>query len=228
MGGVTHCANRIRALFHRSPALGQNVFPNFSGGTSREVKWGERTKKRNFSQIRSDNPYEILGISKSATYAEAKKRFLELALKHHPDHASTDNPGDQIVSKKPDDFIRFREAFESLKESMDGKITEVEEGDSTWTDEEFLAWYYEETSQSDLTLKMDMKTRKEVIDVVKSAQSQGGLDRGGIWEWARRMAEEEEIIKEKKNKIKRTVGLGAGAKSSDATTSSLRRRRKKR
>ena len=226
MGRFTHCANRIGPFFHRSPGLCQNIFASFSGGSG-GFEWNERTNQRNFSQIRSDNPYEILGISKSATYAEAKRRFLELALKHHPDHASTANPGDQTVSKKPDDFIRFREAFESLKETLDGKITEVEEGESTWTDEEFLAWYYEETSQSDLTLKIDMKTRREVIDVVKSAQAQGGLDRGGIWEWARRLAEEEEIIKEKKNKIKRTVGLDAGTKS-DTTKSSLRRRRKKR
>ena len=62
---------------------------------------------------------------------------------------------------------------------------------------------------------------------MKNAQAQGGLDRGGIWEMARRMAEEEEILKENKNKIKRTVGLNDGGKS-PANSGLQRRRRKKR
>mmetsp|Transcript_8922 Transcript_8922/g.18535 ORF Transcript_8922/g.18535 Transcript_8922/m.18535 type:complete len:226 (+) Transcript_8922:62-739(+) len=225
MGRFVRCARHIQPLFRRLPdqtpafLCGRNLFVSYLG-------WGnERTSKRNFSQIRSDNPYEVLGISNSATYAEAKQRFLELALKHHPDHASTDDSSEEA---SPDDFIRFRKAFESLKKTMDGNITHLKEGESSWTDEEFIAWYYEETSQSnDLMFKIDMKTRREVIDVVKQSQAQGGLDRGGVWEMARRMAEEEAILLENKNKIKRSVGLDAGAKS-DTNSSLGRRRRKKR
>lgn len=217
-----------RSIFGKNPSFvrAQNGFLSQS-----DIGESKRTSKRNFAQIHSgDNPFEVLGIPKSATYSEAKQRFLQLALKHHPDHAATkegDEPSEQAKSKMADDFIRLRKAFESLKETMDGDIAQVEEGESSWTDEEFNAWYYEETGHSDLMFRMDMKTRREVIDVVKNAQAQGGLDRGGIWEMARRMAEEEEILKENKNKIKRTVGLNDGGKS-PANSGLQRRRRKKR
>jgi hypothetical protein len=105
---------------------------------------------------------------------------------------------------------------------MNGNVTQVDEGESTWSDEEFNAWYHEETGHSDLMFRMDMKTRREVIDVVNE-QAQGGLDRGGMWEMARKMAEEERFLKENKNKIERKVGL----EQQSASNSSLQRRRRK-
>lgn len=226
MSRFLRCSQKYQSLYRSSFGKNASVLRAENGFWS----GNKRTSKRHFSQIHSgDNPFEVLGIPKSATYAEAKQRFLELALKHHPDHAATNDeePSDQAKRNKADDFIRLRKAFESLKETMDGDISQVDEGESSWTDEEFNAWYYEETGHSDLMFRMDMKTRREVIDVVKNAQAQGGLDRGGIWEMARRMAEEEEILKENKNKIKRTVGLNDGGKSL-ANSGLQRRRRKKR
>ena len=216
-----------RSLFRKNPSFLRTQTGFWSHS---DIGGSTRTIKRTFAQIHSgDNPFEVLGIPKSATYSEAKQRFLQLALKYHPDHVATkgDEPSEQAKNKMADDFIRLRKAFESLKETMDGDIAQIEEGESSWTDEEFNAWYYEETGHSDLMFRMDMKTRREVIDVVKNEQAQGGLDRGGIWEMARRMAEEEAILKENKNKIKRTVGLNDGGKSS-ANSGLQRRRRKKR
>ena len=114
-----------------------------------------------------------------------------------------------------------------MKEVTDGTATQVE-GVPSWSDEEFNAWYYEEIGHTDLMFRMDMKTRKEVIDVANQ-QAQGGLDRGGMWEMARRMAEEDSILKDSKNRFKRTVGLkqsSVGAKT-DANSSVHRRRRKR-
>jgi len=230
MGRLLHCASRYQSYFHSS--LGnkcyflraRTVFLNYSDGCSRGGNSNESSGKRRFSQIQSgDNPFDVLGVPKVATYAEVKQRFLELALKHHPDHATTKREcGDEGSSTRTDDFIRFRQAFESLKEDMNGNVTRVDEEESTWSDEEFNAWYHEETGHSDLMFRMDMKTRREVIDVVNE-QAQGGLDRGGMWEMARKMAEEERFLMENKNKIERKVGL----EQQSVSNSSLQRRRRK-
>jgi molecular chaperone GrpE (heat shock protein) len=81
---------------------------------------------------------------------------LQLALRHHPDTSA-----DQ--SSNPDTFVKIREAFEQIKKDFakqgDGKgIT------SSWlTEEEFDAWFHEETGQ-----KMDAATRREVMHVYRS------------------------------------------------------------
>ena len=37
------------------------------------------------------NPYEVLGINKSATESEIKKAFRELSKKYHPDVCKEEN-----------------------------------------------------------------------------------------------------------------------------------------
>uniref|UniRef100_A0A7S4AQN7 J domain-containing protein n=1 Tax=Pseudo-nitzschia australis TaxID=44445 RepID=A0A7S4AQN7_9STRA len=233
-------------LYNRRSSLLQNRFiflrdrvaflSNFGGGgasssgSSSSNNGSSSSSKQKFPRIRrsGENPFEILGVSNTATYAEVKQRFLELALKHHPDHSTThstsEDDNNSTSERSVVDFIRFRKAFESLKEDMDGTASQVENGASSWTDDEFKAWYYEETGHTDLKFRMDIKTRKEVIDVYNQ-QVQGGLDRGGMWEMARRMAEEEAFLMKNKNKIKRTVGLH-DAKAD--TNPSVQRRRRKR
>lgn len=229
MTNFPHYACRYRPSVHSS-LLKKNSFLRqvaLNLSTSHGRTGSENSSKNEFSRIRCDNPFEILGVSKTATYTEVKQRFLELALKHHPDHATNKKGGDAISNCRSDDFIRFRQAFESLKEVMDGTATQVE-GVPAWSDEEFNAWYYEETGHADLMFRMDMKTRKEVIDVANQ-QAQGGLDRGGMWEMARRMAEEELILKDSKNRFKRTVGLRQSSVSAKAdANSNVHRRRRKR
>jgi curved DNA-binding protein CbpA len=183
-------------------------------------------------QIRSDNPYEVLGIHKSATYDEAKRRFFELALQHHPDTSKSIDPNNNTNDDRDKNvkaFIRFRQAFEALREGKDGMIyTSDEEDGSLWSsDEEFNAWFYEETGHSDIMFRMDIQTRKEVIDVVNN-QAQGGLDRGGMWEMARKMAEQEEMLKDQKRKFKNpTIGLESSSSSELQNSSNVRRRRKR-
>ena len=53
--------------------------------------------------------YEILGLSISATLAQVKKRYRELALKHHPDK---NEPA--IKTKAEKKFVRINQAYETI------------------------------------------------------------------------------------------------------------------
>jgi molecular chaperone DnaJ len=55
------------------------------------------------------NPYDILGVSKSATDAEIKAAYRKLVLKHHPDK----NSGDKAAEEK---FKEINNAFDILKD----------------------------------------------------------------------------------------------------------------
>lgn len=55
------------------------------------------------------DPYEVLGVPRSATEAEIKKAYRRLARKHHPDV----NPGDASAQKK---FQEIATAWEVLKD----------------------------------------------------------------------------------------------------------------
>lgn len=180
---------------------------------------------RKYPTIHETNPFDILGIPKVATYREVKRRFVELALQHHPDLNAN---GDST------EFLRFRQAFEMIRESQDGTAQICNSGEdkgyTSWSsDQEFLAWFHEETGHQDVLFRMDLATRREVIDMAKS-QSQGGLDRGGMWEMARAMAEQEESLRKTKKDYQGTIGISTPnslSESDEESAKSPRRRRRK-
>lgn len=57
-----------------------------------------------FAPMRDDEPYAVLGVGASATWAEIKTAYRKLASSTHPDHGGT-----------AESFCRVREAFEILK-----------------------------------------------------------------------------------------------------------------
>jgi len=57
-----------------------------------------------------NNPYDVLGISKTATEDEIKSSFRKLALQFHPDR----NPGDEAAATK---FKEVSEAYEILSDA---------------------------------------------------------------------------------------------------------------
>ena len=170
-----------------------------------------------FPKVTEDNPFDILGIPKSSSYQNVKQKFVELALKYHPD-VSENRDDDKDV----EEFIRLREAFEAIQENSDGSARLTKDGDLSMSDEEFHAWFYEETGHHDVMFKMDLRTRKEVIEAA-TEQSQGGLDRGGMWEMARNMAQQQESLKNKKKRFKTTVGI----EEPNSTSTNTRRRRRR-
>jgi DnaJ-class molecular chaperone len=167
-----------------------------------------------YPRIHGANSFDILGLPKTSTYDAVKRKFVELALKCHPDTSGIDN-GDA------EEFIRLRRAFETIREQEDGTASLMENGERVWTDEEFQSWFYEETGHQDIMFRMDMSTRREVIEIAES-QSQGGLDRGGMWEMARAMADQEKSLKKSTHS-----GPPVGIKAPQSPGSGGRRRRRK-
>mmetsp|Transcript_37796 Transcript_37796/g.43176 ORF Transcript_37796/g.43176 Transcript_37796/m.43176 type:complete len:184 (+) Transcript_37796:61-612(+) len=132
---------------------------------------------------RCKSSFTILGLDENngpISYKDAKKAFVKLALKYHPDRTNN-NDGSR-------DFIKIRQAFESIQELPDGSCINNEEG-VVWTDQGLSDLLYRESGQS-LAFRMDSSTRIEVAKVANSMQ-QSGLDRGGMWEMARMIANEE-------------------------------------
>jgi len=60
----------------------------------------------------SQNYYEILGITKTASQEEIKKAYNKQALKHHPDRHPDPKKKEEATKK----FQKVAEAYEVLKD----------------------------------------------------------------------------------------------------------------
>lgn len=185
--------------------------------------------------IHKDNPFEILGMPKTSSYEEVKGRFLEMALQTHPDlvnqHQSSDDKdgqksdGSSDPQRLVDDFVKLRQAFEAIRENSDGSARLAQDSEaSSWSDESFQAWFCNETGHGDVMFQMDFKTRKEVAEA--ASQAQGGLDKGGMWEMARAMAEQQKNIGNLKAKYAANKTQRVEAGNNDGANHRRRRRRK--
>jgi hypothetical protein len=239
---VITAASSTSLLSHRRNSNDRSI--RFCRGWSRMSSSSSSSSKNQHNKFRGgihdgENPFTVLGIPQTSSYDQVKRRFLELALQHHPDLAKKNsssrsnnkmNDDDSTCSSTApcsdaDTFIRLRQAFEAVKENSSGSASLRRSNDEAWTDEEFQAWFHEETGHGDVMFKMDLKTRKEVIDVA-AQQSQGGLDRGGMWAMARSMAEQDQALLHQKAEFKRTVGLTKSSSPTESIEPSVRRRRR--
>jgi hypothetical protein len=131
-----------------------------------------------------DNPFKVLNIPEGATlYKDAKKKFLRIAMKNHPDTIAGD-VSEEDKTKMRDIFIRARIAFESLAEDpMDGMAILAEDLEDAM--ENFDSWFKSETGfETPFQFDIDPETMKEVATMTEKIG--GGLDRdGGMWALAR-------------------------------------------
>lgn len=107
-------------------------------------------------RIRKTNPFDVLGVPRDSSAATVKQKFLQLALRHHPDTSSDSNANS-------DAFVEIREAFENIKQNFSQNGDGDDNMMSSWlTEEEFDNWFYEETGQ-----RMNATTRREVMHVYR-------------------------------------------------------------
>ena len=87
--------------------------PGGSDWIEREWEFFKKYKKSSseYSEntLDASEAYEILGLSITATLAQVKKRYRELALKHHPDK---NEPAIKTEAEKK--FVRINQAYETI------------------------------------------------------------------------------------------------------------------
>ena len=67
------------------------------------------------------DPYEILGLSKDATFSEIKKKYRELVKKYHPDILMGKGADEEIIQEGTKKLQEINEAYEILKERFGEK-----------------------------------------------------------------------------------------------------------
>jgi hypothetical protein len=142
-----------------------------------------RTKKKSKKRKKSTDPFKILGVPEASLLKDVKKKFLQIAMKNHPDTIG-DDVTDEDRNEMRDVFIKARMAFESLAEDpMDGTAILKEDLDDAM--ENFDSWFKSETGHdTPFQFDMDPETMKEVANMTETMG--GGLDRdGGMWALAR-------------------------------------------
>ncbi len=70
------------------------------------------------------DPYQVLGISPSATDEEVKKAYREMSRKYHPD-AYVNNPLSDLAEEK---FKEVQDAYQQIMDSRAGKSQGYQQG----------------------------------------------------------------------------------------------------
>nr|WP_315056414.1 DnaJ domain-containing protein [uncultured Campylobacter sp.] len=83
-------------------------YSGYSGGSQ-----GSAKSKR--------DPYEILGLSKDATFSEIKKKYRELVKKYHPDILMGKGADEEIIQEGTKKLQEINEAYKILKERFGEK-----------------------------------------------------------------------------------------------------------
>lgn len=60
-----------------------------------------------------EDPYLVLGLDKSASIEEIKRRYLELSAKYHPDKVS--HLGKELVNLAHRKFVEISNAYEEIR-----------------------------------------------------------------------------------------------------------------
>jgi DnaJ-class molecular chaperone len=143
----------------------------------------------------SGNPFVVLGVEVNSTFAVVRLAFVKLALEHHPDRDSGSTAN----------FLKIRAAFEEIQSGGGGNGDDGSSrgkngnggggGGSTpsgWTEDELREWYQEETGDF-ATFTITESTRQEVIEVYKTMLRSGKAVKGGYWDYARHLMEQEAL-----------------------------------
>ena len=161
-----------------------------SSGATIQQPWhsGHRQPRRHLAFVlprlsNADCPFRTLNIPQDAKYADAKKSFLKIAMKHHPD--TLGNQSEEERQKSQRIFLRCRAAYESLvrceatgKCLVGSKVEKVKK----MSDEDFDEWFEKETGlKNTFELQLDPEVMREVAPMHDDAAlkgTDGGRDGG--------------------------------------------------
>ena len=87
----------------------------FSRSWQSSSSWNSRNSS--FENEPKKDPYEVLGVSKEASFAEIKKKYRELSRKHHPDFLGAGASSDEVAkaTKKTQEINKAYEQIKKMK-----------------------------------------------------------------------------------------------------------------
>ncbi|WP_298097053.1 molecular chaperone DjiA [uncultured Campylobacter sp.] len=92
------------------------------GGYSGGYDGGYSGGSQGYGSVKSKrDPYEILGLSKDATFSEIKKKYRELVKKYHPDILMGKGADEEIIQEGTKRLQEINEAYKILKERFGEK-----------------------------------------------------------------------------------------------------------
>lgn len=86
----------------------------YNWNSNKNSSWSSGGSSRNSSFESQKDPYEVLGLSNSASFDEIKKRYRELSRKYHPDFLGAGASSDE-VAKATRKTQEINEAYEQIK-----------------------------------------------------------------------------------------------------------------
>lgn len=137
-----------------------------------------------FSRLLSSCPFQVLGLkNKGAAYAQVQTVYRELALRHHPDVSG--------CGKSAAQFIRIKDAFHSIVEGPSGiavlrhdhPYKDQQSGDGNVRNEGEVNIFPQDEHNWHLHPSVNPQVLHEIADISEK-KSPGGLDRGGMWQYA--------------------------------------------
>eukprot|EP00536_Pseudo-nitzschia_multiseries_P012465 jgi/Psemu1/309154/fgenesh1_kg.478_\ len=144
------------------------------------------------------SPFHVLGVSPSASLETIKKAFTKLALRHHPDTGNTSSY---------EKFITLRNAYERIRDgtyTLDpgkgvGKVRRETKSNTqqrtAFSEQIFLDYLYQQTGT-----KITSAQRRELIQL-DSSRIPGATYNGPNWDFARRVAIEQELFMTRRNEF---------------------------
>jgi hypothetical protein len=188
----------------------------FEIGCSCSWEHSKITTRRNTGG--SNNPFDVLGIPKSSSFDTVKRRFIELALQHHPDTSESGKAN-------ADYFVRIRQSFERIRKGNGGG--DDDDLDSSqpfeqWTESDFLQWFHQLTG-----IKLSSAQRRALAEIHRSRIPGGKYD-GPSYELAGRLVHEQDAFFSKMQKGGPPPNKeSSNSKSESVDASSLRRKRRR-
>lgn len=171
-----------------------------------------RSSGRHSAEAQWHDAHKTLGIQVGSPLDEARRAFVRLALRLHPDKLSPSSTSPTSASSPPqptdlnrteghDEFVKVRSAFETIRTEHEdfarrgtgeARASASSESPASFSRDVLRYWYFRET-EDDLNFGFAMTdaTRQEVANV-HATMAPGGLDRGGMWDMARQLAAENE------------------------------------
>ena len=99
-----------------SQSSGGSYGGGYSGGYGSGYSGGSQGSAKS-----KRDPYEILGLSKDATFSEIKKKYRELVKKYHPDILMGKGADEEIIQEGTKKLQEINEAYKILKERFGEK-----------------------------------------------------------------------------------------------------------